>query len=93
MRTSVVSPGSPPAPPLDRDNLQQAAEAARGSAVFVSPDARDVDKLARIAETKITAATTPDGADRWRDLGYWLLPVLVLLLLPWFRQGWAVRYE
>jgi Ca-activated chloride channel family protein len=34
------------------------------------------------------------GSDsqRWRDEGYWLTPLLAVLLLLWFRPGWVIRW-
>jgi Ca-activated chloride channel family protein len=88
---AVVPPGSPPAPPIDRDGLQRAARAGGGSVVFAAPDERDVDKLSRIVETQFTPAVT-QGGERWRDLGFWLVPAIAVLMVPWFRRGWVVRH-
>lgn len=91
-REAVVPPGSPPAPVLDRDGIKAAAAEGKGRAVFVTPDDRDIDRLVSIVETEFTQAVNPDGAGRWRDLGYWLVPLVALLMLPWFRKGWTVHY-
>ena len=90
---TIVPAGSPPAPPLDVENLKRAAAAGDGATVTVTPDGRDVEKLAGIVETLFTAAKGEQGSERWRDLGYWLLPVIALLTVPWFRRGWVVGYE
>jgi Ca-activated chloride channel family protein len=90
---AVVPPGSPPAPPLDRRALAAAADAGDGDLVLVTPDGSDADRLAGIVETEFTAADDPEGGDRWRDAGYWLLPLLVLLALLWFRPGWVVTHD
>jgi Ca-activated chloride channel family protein len=29
-----------------------------------------------------------EGGDRWQDSGYWLTPLLLVLVLPFFRKGW-----
>ncbi len=89
---AIVPPGSPPAPPIDQEGLRRAAKAGGGSVVFISPDTRDVDKLSRIVESQFTPAVG-QGGERWRDLGFWLVPVVAALMVPWFRRGWVVAYE
>ncbi|MFT5041683.1 MAG: Ca-activated chloride channel family protein [Hyphomicrobiaceae bacterium] len=90
---AVVSPDSPPAPPLDTSNLEDAADAGRGTLVIISPDAKDIDRLAGTVETQFTAAALTDGGQRWKDAGYWLTPVIALLALIWFRPGWSVQWN
>ena len=90
----VVPVDSPPAPPLDKTSLQAAADAGGGSLVVVTPDASDVERLASIVESRITRATSnAEEGQRWLDFGYWLLPLLAVLVLFWFRPGWGVRYD
>lgn len=90
---AMVPADSPPAPPLDRENLKRAATAGGGSLVVFRPDASDIDRLAGIVETEITMAAQGEGGDRWQDAGFWLVPLIVLLSALWFRPGWAVSYE
>lgn len=90
---AVVSPDSPSAPPLDTAKLEDAADAGRGSLVIITPDAKDVDRLARTIETQFTAAAPTDGGQRWKDAGYWLTPLIALLALMWFRPGWSVQWN
>ena len=90
---AVTPLGSPPAPPLDRDHLKRIASAGRGTLVLVTPDGTDVERLARVVATQFSVATNPEGGDRWRDFGYWLVPVLALLCLCWFRPGWTVHWH
>ncbi len=84
---------SPPAPALDRAALRQAANTVGGTLTIVSPDDRDVRQLAGRVERSLVAAQQTDGGERWKDAGYWLVPVLALLCLVWFRRGWMVSYE
>ena len=88
----VPPPGSPPAPPLDEDRLRAAARAGGGDLVLVTPDDQDIRSLAAGVERGIRDAPTGEG-ERWRDMGWWLLPLLALLLLPFFRRGGAVVVE
>lgn len=87
---AVVPLGSPPAPPISKKNLQKAADAGRGSLILITPDSRDVDELARVVETQFAAAVGPDGGARWKDYGYWLVPLVALCCLWWFRPGWTI---
>ena len=50
---AVVPPESPPAPPLNLDNLKKVATAGGGSLVLVTPDASDVERLTRIVENRV----------------------------------------
>lgn len=89
----VVPVDSPSATPLDRANVQSAADAAGGVLVVVTPDAADVEQLAHAAETRISKVDTEDAGERLQDAGYWLLPLIAVLVLFWFRPGWEVRYD
>jgi Ca-activated chloride channel family protein len=86
-----LPPDNPPAPALDRNALKQVADAVGGTLTVVSPDDRDVKQLARHIETRFVAAQETDGGARWQDTGYWLTPVISLLVLLWFRPGWVVQ--
>jgi Ca-activated chloride channel family protein len=89
---ATVPQGSPPAPALDRDNLQKTADAMDASLTIVSPDDGDVRKLSQRITTSLSAAKQNQG-ERWQDAGYWLLPLLLILALLFFRRGWIVVYE
>ena len=85
---AFVPPRSPPAPALDRNALERAASVAGGSLTVVSADDRDVERLAGQVATSFASVST--GGERWRDAGYWLLPLLLLASLFWFRPGWRI---
>lgn len=88
----TVPPDSPPAPALNRQAMERAADAAGASLTIVMPDDRDVQKLAGRIKTSLAAAAQNQG-ERWQDAGYWLLPLLLLLSLFFFRRGWTVGYD
>lgn len=53
-------------------------------------DDDDIKALSRrIASMGAPPAATGEG-ERWRDAGYWLTPLLVLLVMGWFRRGWVL---
>ncbi len=63
-----------------------------GQFIAITPDGSDVEALAGGVERGVQTVTD-DERDQWRDMGYWLLPLLALLLLPFFRDGGAVVFE
>ncbi len=79
---AVASDGS------EFDSLKNAARTLGADFVRVSPDATDVRHLAGNARFSAAADGT---SERWRDAGYWLVPVLAVLGLFWFRPGWVAR--
>lgn len=88
----IPPPGSPPAAPLDESLMRDLARAGGGGYYPVTPDNQDMQSLANDVERGIRSA--PGGEqDQWRDMGYWLLPLLAILLLPFFRRGGAVLIE
>lgn len=71
------------------DSLKQAASVLDAPLVRVTPDAADVEQLAR--NTRFSAVAEQSGGDRWKDIGYWLVWPLVVVSLFWFRRGWMVH--
>ncbi len=88
----TLPPGSPPAPPLNLDSMKKAATAVVASLTIVTPDDSDIQKLAHRIESTLSAAQQNQG-DRWQDAGYYFLPILLILGLPFFRRGWMVVEE
>jgi len=89
----VIPPaGSYPAPPLDMKSLREAARAMDGTVTEVTADKRDVKSLSANIESSIKNAPTQEG-QRWKDEGYYLLILLALILLTFFRQGGSVTLE
>lgn len=82
-----------------RNNLVVLAVSADASplpagfdAVRVSIDGTDIARLERRIETRFQAAQGDAFGTQWRDEGYWLLPLLALLSLLWFRRGTTVAW-
>lgn len=71
--------------------LLSAAEILGTRPVEVSLDTRDVELLAQRAETSFTKVTDNGTSERWRDDGYWFLPLIGACFLLWFRKGWVVQ--
>jgi Ca-activated chloride channel homolog len=84
-------PGSAPA--LNRKLLKTASKAMGGTLEIVTPDDKDIKNIASDLEKSLETAAPEKGGQRWRDAGFWLVPLITFLTLVWFRRGWAVRYE
>jgi Ca-activated chloride channel homolog len=89
----LVPPNSPPAPALDREALNKAAEALDATLTTVSPDDSDVRWLARHTATSLVAVSAEQTGERWKDAGYWLVFGVAALALMWFRPGWLVQWS
>jgi Ca-activated chloride channel family protein len=79
--------------PNDAERLRQAADRLGASMQFIVADERDIKAIASELESHLSDASDPDQAERWKDSGYWLLPLLALLSLAWFRPGWYLAWE
>jgi Mg-chelatase subunit ChlD len=77
----------------ERRELEQAAQTLNAPLVFIAPDERDINALRSHIEHSLTAVAEAEGGERWRDAGYWLLPLLCVLALLWFRPGWVVSWQ
>jgi len=76
----------------NRLSLKLAAKAGGGTFTPVLPDTSDVEQLA--ANIQQTAASPVSGkGERWKDGGYWVLPILVMIAAFWFRRGWVLSWE
>jgi len=79
---------APLLPGGERDALEKTARVTDAALVPLAADDSDVRTLAR--DAKFSTVTLSGAGDRWEESGYWLVPLLALLLLPFFRRGWMV---
>lgn len=70
--------------------LQEAATALGTGIVAASVDNADVAAIASHFARVGAVQTRPGEVARWRDAGWYLVPVLALVVLLWFRRGWVV---
>ncbi|MGF1681657.1 VWA domain-containing protein [Photobacterium minamisatsumaniensis] len=76
--------------PLDLKALQTLSNKTGGKLVQVSIDNSDVDTLNRYVERHMQLNN--ESAMPWKDMGYYLLLPILIILLLWFRRGWLVQW-
>ncbi|WP_439133441.1 VWA domain-containing protein [Pseudomaricurvus sp.] len=82
----------PPLLPGDElDTLTDTARAVDAKLVSLTADDSDVQNLASAAKFADISGGSNDT--RWAESGYWLTPILALMLLMFFRRGWMVSME
>jgi Ca-activated chloride channel family protein len=53
-------------------------------------DDADIEALSRRLATAGAPPAAPGEGERWQEAGYWLTPLLALLVIGWFRRGWVL---
>jgi Ca-activated chloride channel family protein len=74
---------------LERSGIPTVADALGAKVQRITPDDKDIRSIAAGADQAIVA-TDSDESTRWRDDGYFFVPILVLGVLVWCRRGWSV---
>lgn len=59
--------------------------------IYFSVDDHDIIEVNRQIETNV-AGVLGDG-ERWRDDGYWLIPLMVVGVAMWSRRGWSLGLD
>jgi Ca-activated chloride channel homolog len=70
--------------------LRQAATTLGAGLIAASIDNSDVARIARRLAAPGRVVTTPGENQHWQDMGWYLSPLLAMLILVWFRRGWEV---
>jgi len=72
--------------------VEPVADAWGSSPADVVPVSIDTSDVAEIAKTMQRQGAAPVQGEitRWDEAGYWLTPLIALLLLGWFRRGWVL---
>jgi Ca-activated chloride channel family protein len=76
---------------LNMDNLQQLAQAGRGSYVVITDNSNDVNTLLQSTDFNTTALTASEEkvtTNLWKDEGHWFIWLLLPLAVVAFRRGW-----
>ena len=58
--------------------------------VRTTVDDADIKALSRRLATAAAPPAAPGEGERWQDAGYWLTPLMALLVMGWFRRGWVL---
>lgn len=80
----------PPARAAADPALRTAAGALDAELVAPTIDTQDVEGLARRLAAAGPPPPAPGEAPRWQEAGWWLTPLIALLVLVWFRRGWVL---
>lgn len=89
----ILGMGDPDFPsnlPPDHTSLDRLTSAAGGDWIQVTVEQSDVEWLASQVVRHLMISS--DSALPWEDMGYYLVWVLALFLLLWFRRGWSVQW-
>ena len=74
---------------LDR-GMKEAADVLRAQITMLSVDASDVEGVNRRSESEVKSILAERSGERWKDSGYALVPLILLVSLFWARRGWKV---
>jgi len=58
--------------------------------VRTTVDDADIKALSRRLATAAAPPAAPGEGERWQDAGYWLTPLMALLVMGWVRRGWVL---
>jgi len=77
-------------PDTDTSGVADAARAMGATTIPTTPDQADVAAVLHRLDSSDAAASVAGEGEHWREAGYWLVPLLALLALFWFRRGWVL---
>jgi len=83
--------GTPITARLDAAGLRE----LEAGGIFVTSqtlDDSDIERIGGRAQSHLERVRQARG-DRWSDAGVLLMWPVLLLLLPWFRRGWSIRWR
>jgi Ca-activated chloride channel family protein len=76
---------------VDADpSLSQVSTVLDASLDKVTVDRGDVTTMARRLARQGQPADVVGEGTRWQEAGYWLTPLIALIVLGWFRRGWVL---
>ncbi|CAH1664303.1 VWA domain-containing protein [Chelatococcus asaccharovorans] len=86
----LLFPMLPPARASAAPALRAAATALDADIIAPTIDNADVEGLARVLATAGPPPPAPGEELRWQEAGWWLTPLLAVLVAVWFRRGWVL---
>jgi Ca-activated chloride channel family protein len=78
---AVARPGTP-----EMKTLEQVASTLNASLTVMTPDGADIDRLVRQSAKTPVAISAAQPGTRWAESGWWLVPVLAIIVLASFRR-------
>ncbi len=76
--------------PLERSALEKLASDNNGYYQSLTLDIADVSRLNRRINSHLVIVE--DGSRPWVDAGYYLVYLIALMMLLWFRRGWTLHW-
>jgi Ca-activated chloride channel family protein len=76
--------------PLERAALEKLADDNSGYYQTLTLDTGDVSRLNRRVNSHLVIVE--DGSRPWVDSGYYLIYLMALIMLLWFRRGWTLHW-
>ncbi|MCX5578584.1 VWA domain-containing protein [Kaistia terrae] len=80
---------TPPDVPAD-SGLAEIAKALGATLISTSVDDTDIDAITRRLAAGAAPTLGQGEGQRWEEAGYWLMPLIALIALLWFRRGWVL---
>lgn len=77
---------------LDKSQFKRVSHQLKANLYSLTADNRDMSRLVSQAKKQWRSPETQPQS-QWQDSGYWLTPLIAILLLFWFRPGWLLDYE
>lgn len=71
--------------------LETAVRTLDAAVTSLTVDEEDVTQVNRRADRDLKSVLAEEAGERWKDAGYWLLPLIALGLVVWGRRGWVVE--
>lgn len=73
-------------------DIPQLSDIENASVIRVTPDDADLERIERLILSAYRDALLEDSDQQWEDKGWLFAWPALLLLLPWFRRGWTMRW-
>ena len=74
-----------------QSGIQNSARLLGARITRMTHDPSDIAEVSRRAVSESVTSLGIDGKERWKDAGYSILPLMVLLSLFWSRKGWVMK--
>ena len=76
---------------VPRQGLADAASALSARVVETTIDQSDIEEIAGRLDRVGQPRDVSGEGEHWKEAGYWLTPLLALIVLGWFRRGWVLE--